>query len=630
MTKFLCFIGLLFCIPLATFADGFDYKFPSYSKIIVPDSLKNQDAFFITKNTTIDFTDDYTTSIIYFDRIYLNSKKGVEDYMTFDTPIYQSGNVTMIKSRIIKESGETVDIQGDNIKKTFLKGKFDFSQVNMNRIQIIYPDLNVGDVIDIAYVITFPYYIISDMFYLEAELPSLHTKFALRNYGNMNMTVFNVNSSSAYSRKHEVCTWERKGVSVQNDGGFNAFHQKSPRFFFSLLPPTYNLNLSLIYSLDTDNYPVKWVFKKKMTLLLIAKELFSETHTNLFKLDAVINYINAFDWLDTDEYNANLSLLDYLKDRKINEKLFFRYIHLFLDENEINYDRCFTSHLLNGPFNANVLAFAQFDNRFLSVPDSKNNYHFVFPPESSKRFYKLDEIPFFFEGNDAVLLNGTDISLKEIRDLSLPQSQMYENKHTCQVRMNVNLVDSVSCFSSRKDILTGHFSNLVKNKGASTWMQSFNVSDTILPILNQESKYPYDLEFSQDSLKTNSVEKIDDSLAWVNALDFLPENIFDESDENTNLGNYLVLPFKYFKSFAIYLEVGQGVTVMENDVVIQISNGIGEISAKCMQMSPNMVKLEYQIKLKERIVNGEESVSEYRSFLSKWQEVRTKKWIVKI
>lgn len=626
LVPFLLFLNLFTSFSVFSF----DYKWPPYVAVIVPDSLVNEDAFFIRKTTTFDFSDNYQSSILFFERICINSNKGVEDFSTFELPIYNSGRLDMVKSRIIKATGQIIEISGNNIKETYFKGKFDNENKNLKRIQFIYPDLQKGDVIDIAYDVVFPYYIFSEMLYLESYLPSLYSKITLRNMSPLQIAVFTVNNAVPYKFKEETFTWEKEGVSVKKEEGFNAIRPNFPRFYYAMFPPTMVLTYGTIYSMDTDTYPVVRFFEKKLSSKMIDQNLYSETDSTFVKIEKLINAFKNSQWLDEDEMKNSFSTLNYFDQGVINENLFFKYLQQFFDENRIEYERCFTNTISDGPFNKNILSYTQFEHRYLTVKDYEGNYHYIFPPSAKGHFYKLDEIPYYCEGNGSVLMKGTDISLKEMVDLPLPESKLTENKHTTQIRCKFDKNNTFQPKYNRKDLLSGHFSNLIRTDQQDFWIEELGISDTSHTFSKEQAIYPFEIEIKQDSLENTFFQEIGDSLFWFACEKSLPKYIFDSNTSAADLGDYLVLPFKHLRTYSFYVENENGIKSEEQESLISYSNTVGEVSSKCVQMTSTVMKIEYTIKLKTRIIDGNSQVKEYLDFVQKWEEVRNKKWILKM
>jgi hypothetical protein len=231
-------------------------------------------------------------------------------------------------------------------------------------------------------------------------------------------------------------------------------------------------------------------------------------------------------------------------------------------------------------------------------------------------------------------MSGTDLKIKNVASLKLPESAFNENKLTSQIRMKVQKGDSIKGVYSRKDVATGQFSNLLrineKGENEAFWFESFGISKKKLPLFKEQNIFPYEIEIRQDSLKSNCFETIEDSLYWLNISEFIPEFVFEDNTSEDDLGNYLVLPFKHLKSFSFYIENEAGISCAEKENSILKSNSIGEVSTKSLQVSPTILKVEYIIKLKERTIDGPEKVKEYLDLLQYWKEVSTKKWILKI
>jgi hypothetical protein len=626
------FSTLFFFLFFATFSFGQKYKWPDYVVTEIPDSLKNEKAIFLTNVETYDFLDTYESVLTYFKRIYIQNKLGAESFSTFELPIFSYGNVEKMFSRIIKPSGEIVLINDENIKITRLTGKSDYTQKSLKRVQVIYPDLQPGDVIDISYTVKFPRYLYSQLLTLESFLPSLYSRITLRNMSKLDIDVFPMNNvgKNGWSTQGGIPTfdWEKNGVSVYYSDGFNSLNPNAPRIYYNMVPVNRNVDYGFFYSLDCDNFPVIKSFDTKLINRLLTEGVFTKEDDYFSRLLKLMKHIKGFKWIPDSEVKTSDKAIVYYDAQRVNYELYFKYIQQFLDESKVEYERCFTKSLINGPFEKGLAIFDQLEDRFLTVKDTKGAFHYIFPPSEKDHFYHIDEIPFYNEGNNSIAMSGDDINVKNIVDMKLPESTMLENKHSTQVKLNIEKNDSIYMSYSRKDIITGHCSNLLRGNDTLFWLSSFGISDKLIEPTKIGAFFPYELEYSQDSLTSKGIQSIEDSLYWLNFEAITIPYLYDEDELIFELGDYIVLPFKKMNIYSIYISAPNNITCQEQEAFLKFENSIGEISAKMISVSPTMLKVEFVAKVKTRVVEGEESVEEYKMFLTKWNEIQHKKWIV--
>jgi len=638
ITRLICCTLLLF-ISFQSSADGRKgtYIWPAYNQISVPDSLKNESAFFISNVTTIDFMESFETEVIIFKRVYINSEEAAEKYSKKDIFIGHSGYISMLAARTIKKDGRTIELNNRQIIETSSEKKNKYgTETTVRRIQLIYPEVEIGDVVDLAYQIDIDHYIYSDLMYLEDEIPSLYSRITLRNLSMLDITSYSLNNMpkriSKTNAGMKTISWEKRGVSSIKTDYFNALAADAPCLVFVLWKRGEPLGYEAIYGFDVQDYPKNYDLLSSIQDHLIENGVFSSDDNQFVQLKKMIHYFeNEFSWNTKDGIHKR-ETTKFLYNKKVDRKLFLRYVMKFLRENRIEYMRGFSKSLLNGKFDHGVVSLEQLSQRFLLINDEEGQLHFLFPPRGEGQFYYLDEIPFYLEGNESVALAGERGLLKERSMVALPESSAKNNRQISNMLIDVKVADSIICTLKRKDIFSGHYSFLTRDENSSIWLEELNIADDSVDLKPSSTKefYPYDVEYNQENVPINILERLDDSLAWLNTSDLLPLGIYQGDELNADYGNHLILPFLKQTEILIYLKSNTPIALAENESELSFKNAIGSIKVNIYQMDELVLKINYSIAINQRYIVGEEAILEFKELIQKYSEIVSKKWVLKV
>ncbi len=634
---------LLFLFPLIGFgqikgARG-TYIWPSYSPVQIPDSLKSEDAFFIENVTTYDFLDGFETDIVVFKRTYINSEAAAEDLSQQELFLGRSGQMSVLKARTLKASGEVLDLDGDQIIETTSEKKNKYGSERVRRIQFVYPNVEVGDVIDLAYQVSLDGYIFSDLLYLEDEIPSMHSRITLRNFSMLDLSVYKLNNAPPLESKmvsgSQIIDWQKNGVKSMKSDYFNAIPPDHPSIVFVLWRRDENLDYRTWFTADGTDFPQEYEIFRSIEKIFIEEGVIRDGDLPFIQLQSMIRYMeNECFWNEDENIYVNKTL-SHLSKQEVNRVLFFRYVMKFLNEKKIRYEKGFTKSLLNGKFEHGFVSLEQLKHRFLVIYDEEDRPHFLFPPRGEGQFYYLDEIPYYLEGNQSISLFGERDFLKEQAMILLPESRNKQNMHTAQIKINLNKDETESSYS-RKDKLSGHYSFLTRDDLGSTWLEELGIapdSISVLPTLNNglrtEAMYPYQVEFNQKDRVQVFYEPIDDSIGWLDLSSILPLGVYQDDELDADLGDYLVLPFIKKHAISIFIQNDVGISIAEDVHSIEISNDVGTIKIELFQLNDKVVKVKVSIELTKRYLRGED-VPKFEELLQKYSEIRQKKWVLKM
>lgn len=640
-TKFF-FIVLLILLPLSSSAQikgaRGKYIWPKFESVQIPDSLKSEDAFFIENVTTYDILEGFQMNIMVFKRIYVNSEKAAEGLSQQELFLGRDGTLTILRARTLKASGEVFDLDGDQIIETVAERKNKYGTDRVRRIQFVYPKVEVGDVIDMVYEISFDGYIFSDLLYLEDDLPSMHSRITLRNFSLLDLTVYRLNNAPPLESKMEsgsqIINWQATGVKPIKTDYFNALAPDHPSIVFVLWRRGEDLDYTTIYSGDALEFPQDFDVFTSITKQLVTEGVIKDTDNSFTQLRSLIQFCeNECTW--TDDSNITLGkTLNYLSNKKVNDVLFIRYVMKFIKEQNLRLEKGFTKSLLNGKFEHGFVSLEQLSNNFLIIYDQENQPHFLFPPSGEGKFYYLDEIPYYLEGNQSIGLFGERDILKETAAILLPESDGKQNSHSAQIRIAFQK-DSLTTRFERKDKLTGHYSFLARDAYGDIWLDELGIAPDSLevkPVFNNGSRtdafYPYQVEFVQSDRKEDLFKSIDDSLGWLDISSLLPLGIYQGDELDTDFGDYVVLPFLKRNSISIFFQCEEAISVAEDVLKMNTSNNVGSIEMSVYQLSETVLKIQVTIDMKLRYLRAGD-IKSFQELMRAYAEVRAKKWLLK-
>ena len=610
---------------------GDKYNWPEFGTITIPDSVKNEEAIYLENRLTIDFMPDYEMSYVNFKRIKILSKKGVESYINHDLYQFNGGIIKLMKARIIKADGSIIELGPENIKETAIDSKTKYESTYIKRIQFIFPNLEVNDVIDVVYQIDSKSYDLSDCRYLESDLISLNSKLALRNFSRYDLTVYPSKSLSNYKLTQEsgspVFSWEVKSVPKIAESTFRAYPENAKKVVYNLWMPGERLDYEVIYSGDYDRYHVKSGFKS-FSEELSASGITKPELSLLENINRITQYFEKETSWNTDEnIPASVKPSDFFYRHLIDYTNYFRFIQLYLEENKIPYHIGFTNDISNGVFEHGYVGLHQLEYRFLLIEIAPGNEHFQFAPAGKNTFYYMDEIPAWCEGNQAIIFTG-DRDKLALSKAVIPQSDWTNNKHTANIIIKTSKFGEQKHLLNRRDSFSGLYSILFRNPKDARYFKRLNISDTIIKPAEIKDIYPYTLSIKQDDTLENVFSEFDTTLYAFNAKELIPNYVYFEDETKEKPGTYSILPYSKHQKYAIYIEAQDSIKLADNITSLSKENSVGIVKCDIIQTNPKTIKINYEIKLTKRVLATPAENQEYLDLLKEWANIVIKKWII--
>jgi hypothetical protein len=519
----------------------------------------------------------------------------------------------------------------ENMLETFIDSKSKYESNYYKRIQLIFPNLEVGDVIDVVYQIDYKSYELSNCIYLEDDLISLNSKLALRNFSRFELTIYPSKTLKNYEAKTEagspVFYWNIKGVGKNPQNEFTAHPQDAPKVAYTLWYPDQQMDYNIVYSNDYDDFHVKTGFKSFTQELSLAG-ITKEDLTLGENINRIIRYFESdFSWNADRNLPASITPSDCFTKQIMDEKIFFRLIQRYLEENEITYHVGYSSDINEGYFEHGFVALYQLDYRFILIQYADQSEHFLFSPEGKNSYYYMDETPYGCEGNQSIIFTGNRDKVA-MSTATIPPSNWSGNKHTANIVLKTTHLSDSTLTLNRKDSFSGQYSMLFRNPSKSYFYKKLNVADTIIKPSEIKEAYPYQVSIKQEDTLPSCFTPFDEQLYAFNAEKLIPNFLFFSSEVKESAGNYSILPFSKQQKYSIYIESPDSITIADNVTNLVKTNSVGTVKTDILQTSAKTIKINYEIKLEKRILATKKENEEYLDLVKEWSNIVGKKWII--
>jgi hypothetical protein len=548
------------------------------------------------------------------------------------------GNISQLAGRVIKSNGEIIVLKKENFIISKVTSGKRYNDELYRLASIIYPNVQVGDVLDLVFDVDFDGYVYSETMYLAQELATLHSKISIRNNSSLDLSAFPINGMpelvATSDKIGPLFLTEQRNIKAIPDGDFNALRPTIPKLVFNLWMPEEALTHDVVYSFYDRNNRNKFAPIIKFYTALLNDKVFTQEDYNQNQFLAVIktmNYLQETMTFDNDIYLKPDDKLDaYYYAKKIDGKIYMKLLEqLFLDL-AIPYDDCRTNSLWAGQFDVGVVALDQFRKRFFIIQDQNGADHFIFEPNSKGRWFKLDEIPYNYEGNKAVAWKGKDGKLSNVSVINLPESSETETQQVTNIQLNITTKLPYKTAGLRQDKFSGHYSAIVRGKDKSDLRNDLCFSDKETAPNSVSEVFPYQTEFRTEIRDSALITDVDESLKMLDLSKYFPNSVFYEDEKDETYSGYLLLPFRKSQQFRFFVLCNSPVQIEEKTDLVKIENTVGSCSYDVDQMSENSFKIICTLTLKKRILETEQDAKDYMEIINFFHTMKGKKWVLSL
>lgn len=608
------------------------YIWPEFSTPEIPDSVKNEDAIYFENRITIDFRQSFETSLVQFKRIKIMSKKGVEDFINHDFFEFNDGNIVLKQARIIKPDNSIIELTDEQILETFINRKKQKHSEYIRRIQFIFPNLEVNDIIDVVYKVDYNDYSYSNCIYLEDDLYSLNSRLTFRNLSKFDLTFYPSKNLTDYRQFSDdgipTFYWNVQGVRKNIKTLFSAHNPDASKIAYTLWLPEQELTYPEVYSRDWERFHVG-IGTLNFPKYLYTNGILSEAFGPVENLNNLIRYMEEnFSWNPDNNAPETTKAFDYFNQNRIDRKNFFRLIQEFLDKQKIKYQVGYTRNINAGYFEHGLVALYQLQHRYLLIENVDGSEHFLFAPDGIDQMYYLNEIPYYCEGNESILFEGSPQKMKT-NMLKLPQSDFNTNKNTATLSLGFRKLADPEITILRRDIFSGQQSVLLRNPQSNELFQSLHISDEILRPEEEKDVYPYQLVFKCEDTVASCISQFDEELYAFSADSLVPDFVFFTEENEEPIGDYSIIPYSKHQKYTIYLKSESELTIADELTTISESNAVGYVKTEIIQTNPNTLKVTYEIKLEKRILENTAENKAFQDLINGWHTLVGKKWIIR-
>jgi len=329
------------------------------------------------------------------------------------------------------------------------------------------------------------------------------------------------------------------------------------------------------------------------------------------------NDLDYFKELDTRDERIG----DYLSKRQIRDiSRYDTYIALISKIN-LGHFTAYVSDKRIGIISDYYFA-PMYDSDYLLCPFLPNGKLIYLYPKFDDFGYYLDELPFYFEGTDARLINLSDYIKKDepisdhFRKIPTPICSFKDNIRTTNVMASVNTADKSVSFKA-KVLLSGQFSTLTRglytnnfkdlsiNKmyNKKVWELNENTKPDKFKVESVNKTFPFKTNITADYTLNNLISNNGDTLV-LDLNNFFNHVISDNiNTENRQLDFYTDFVCKDMYNYIIKFD--KAVQLATSSLNTDIKNTFGNYIFSCEQIDPNTIKLSSVFNVTSYVIKAE-------------------------
>ncbi|OFX61305.1 MAG: hypothetical protein A2046_15695 [Bacteroidetes bacterium GWA2_30_7] len=329
------------------------------------------------------------------------------------------------------------------------------------------------------------------------------------------------------------------------------------------------------------------------------------------------NDLDYFKELDTRDERIG----DYLSKRQIRDiSRYNTYIALITKIN-LGHFTAYVSDKRIGIISDNYFT-PMYDSDYLLCPILPSGKVIYLYPKSDDFGYYLDEIPFYFEGTEARLVNLSDYIKKDepisdhFRKITTPICAFKDNIRTTNVMASVNTGDKTVSFKT-KILLSGQFSTLTRG------LYTHNYKDLSINTLYNKKVWEINENTKPDKFKVESVNKTFPFKTNITA-DYTCNNIISLNGDTlsldlTNFFNHIISEnvnadnrqLDFYTDFVCkdmynyIIKFDKAIQLVSNSLNTDIKNTFGNYIFSCEQIDSNTIKLSSIFNITSYIIKPE-------------------------
>lgn len=509
----------------------------------LPDSLKEHPIVILNQEVQsfiTMFSPDYKEKIVY----YINGDQAGEN---IQEELNSNLNRSNYKIYVYKPDGTVYGLDDENaITQKLYEGR----KFTAAREKFILPKLSIGD--NLVLIADMPLNINS--FPVYNEFFTLHKTIDITVDAFYGYTFINtVNSGKVTTTK--VKDGQNHSITFENlearSFEVNSIYEERKGMVKVLLNAFGSKDISFAI-FDIYNSGVFFGDYEKVNNQLYAKfikEAKKKSANVITQLNIIDRQINAFNLGDLSQ-GSRRSYGNMILERVIPKKSYLFFMAKTLQELDIKYNWGFTKSKFVGPLYSKSFVSDDNLNEFLVFYDYENQPHYIFAP-SSRQYYRIDEIPFQYEGSSAFILEKTDEGVMygmDVKIIALPVTEDKFNYAKNNLQINIDLAANQAQVDYKlftSGILTQElkpdYQKWSKNKGegfnehgifeSNQWKYSTTIKDS------SHYFYPFKYEGEWKMTLEEPTLQLDDSLYQISLewFDFILTTAFTKEERQTDV-----------------------------------------------------------------------------------------------
>ncbi|GAA0876170.1 hypothetical protein GCM10009118_25800 [Wandonia haliotis] len=594
---------LLFIITLvvySSFQAQNNNVFPDYQKQDIPDHLIDEPVIILENRTTLDYLTGADFRRLLFRRAIIQNKEGAEEYSKIFINEVNNENLDRIEVRTIKPDGRIINLQENDIITT--RHQEGNGYYTVNGYKIVVPNLEAGDVVDLYYSFSFNRIEISQEVYFAQKYPSLISTIEIRNASRFQVNAFLENGDTPCDVSErdlmKVYRWTKTDLPGLGSDDYSSLSRKMEHLNCYLWEKGSSLTYDYFYFRFSESVAFDEFNLANMKMLL-ANGVLKKEDTPLNNLIRFNDFIDtAFTWESVSSSKLNnRNPNDCFSDKVIAYSLLYDYWSRYLKLLKSDYILGYTRNKFDGPIAENYFIPNHLETPFFILMEEETPYYFFLPGRD--RSFKVNEIPYEFEFNNAVLFyhsykkkDATDIKFMDI-----PLNDFRKNNWNS--RKMITIQDDNISFR-RQDNWSGVFAQEFR-KPLSDGNYPFDIDEMLTEAEIQDSSFQFDIteqeskcSFSWKGTATGLQEKVSEGISQFNIGKALTGFSFEISSDERN--NDIFLPFGYRVKDNIYITFDSEVQLVEADENLkkELKNDAGFFVYSIAQADPKTIVVTLQ------------------------------------
>ncbi|MCD4696476.1 MAG: DUF3857 domain-containing protein [Bacteroidales bacterium] len=438
-------------IPTA-YADEDAIIIHSATTLFLPEDIPFQydDWMSVEDNVTVLLKDFYIT-VESYRRIKILTKNGLQQFAYIITPIIDLEDLLLMDARTIKQSGEIIEVNKDDIKESVLDEDDDYNW-RFGQMRFAIPGVEVGDEVEIIFKYKMYGRAYQDDVFLNSYLPSLSSEYII-NIPQQNHIDFKLYNGF---EEPDINFKDQRIIVTFSADSLQSIYKQINSSIYTELPYfsscIYESSRGFVKNTKTD-WPAIYhhftdIFEQDVHYTNRQNYVFNYLIRQKFRMDKATDYErfteifyhlkNTLKIRRLKEFEEGYHVGYYMYHGFINNYLLRVLYCKIFDKLKMKYYLCLGREKQLGPIDKTYLRPNELTHVFFMIQDDEGKFHFVYP-HTKKRKYEIDELPPSLCGTTALLLSQITKDSVEILETKIPEGSMSHNYRKRNVKISIDL-----------------------------------------------------------------------------------------------------------------------------------------------------------------------------------------------